>query len=119
MNPSAFGRWVRDRLRELGISQRQFAIITGYSSGNMNKMINGSHSAPPPPLGLDCAKWAEVLQIPNDQIKKFHLYAACAHLPEAVRVEFENIVDQHIELRNDYIKLQNEIRRSPRVADGE
>lgn len=106
-------------MQTLGLSQRAFAVATGVSQANINKILNGSHESPPPPLGLELAKWAEMLGIPDSELKKFHLYAACAHLPDDVRVEFENIVDEHIELRSDYIKLQDEARRLRRVADGE
>jgi transcriptional regulator with XRE-family HTH domain len=115
---SAFGRWVRQRLGDRSLTQRQFAAMVGLTHGSISKILQGTYAVPPP-LGLELAKWAEILQIPDGDIKKFHLYAACAHLPASVRVEFENIIDQHIELRNDYIRLQSELRRSTRVADGE
>lgn len=111
MVPSAFGRWVKERLEALHLSQRAFGALVGISHPNLNKIINGSHEAPPPPLGTECARWAEVLKIPDDQLKRFHLYAACAHIPLPQRVEFEGIIHEHLVMRDQLPELVRQVRR--------
>lgn len=111
MMPSAFGKWVKERLETLGISQRSFGARVGISHPNLNKIINGSHEAPPPPLGLECGRWAEVLEIPENQIKRFFLYAACAHIPMPARVEFEGIIHEHLIMRDRLPELVQQVRR--------
>lgn len=109
--PSAFGRWVKERLESLKISQRAFGARVGISHSNLNKIINGSHEAPPPPLGIECGRWAEALEIPDNQIKRFYLFAACAHIPMPARVEFEGIVHEHLAMRERLPELVQQVRR--------
>ena len=110
--PSAFGRWVKERLESLKISQRAFGARVGISHSNLNKIINGSHEAPPPPLGIECGRWAEALEIPDDQIKRFYLYAACAHIPMPARVEFEGIIHEHLAMYDRFPAMVQQVRRA-------
>ena len=116
MGPSLFGRWVKDRLRDLSLSQRAFGKQVGISQSNLNKILNGSHEDPPTPLGLKCSQWADVLKIPDDQLKRFHLMAAVAHIPWPQSVEFEQLIDEHFRMKAQLAEMLPFYQR--RVAEG-
>jgi transcriptional regulator with XRE-family HTH domain len=114
---SAFGQLVKNRLTELGLSQRDFASQVGLSHANINKIINASHEAPPPPQGDDLQRWASVLQIPNAQQQQFYDLAALGHLPIHAQARWEALYTEHQQLLTDNVRLQNEIINLRRAAE--
>ena len=111
---SAFGREVKSRLKALGISQRAFATAVGVSQANLNKILNGTHGAPPPPTGVQLQLWAGIVQVLGDERQRFIDLAALAHLPTGARGRFESWYEEHQQLKADYADLLNQVRR---VAD--
>jgi transcriptional regulator with XRE-family HTH domain len=114
---NAFGHVVKQRLAELGLSQRVFARQVGLSHANINKIINSSHEAPPPPQGDDLERWATVLQIPAAEHQRFCDLAALGHLPWTVRARWEAWYDTHQQLLADHSRLHNELAQLRRAAE--
>lgn len=108
---SEFGRWCKSRMELLDIRQRAFAKAVGLkSSGSVSKILNGTNAVPPP-LGDDLERWAEVLKIPTSERKRFRLMAYCGHLPESIRPQMEEMMDEHLKLKDDYADLLTQVRR--------
>jgi transcriptional regulator with XRE-family HTH domain len=114
---TAFGILVKRRLTDLGMSQREFAALVGLSHANINKIINASHEAPPPPLGADLMRWASVLQIPTDQQQYFCDLAALVYLPHAVRPQWEAWYEQYQVTLAQQVNEQQPLSKPLRAAE--
>lgn len=114
---SLFGTLVKERLKSQKISQRAFATVAKMSQANLNKVLNGTHGAPPPPTGAMLQLWAGALGLVGDERQRFMDLAALAHLPPEVRGKFEHWYDEHQKLRADYVDLLSEVRALKRAAE--
>jgi len=114
---TAFGHLVKQRLAELGLSQRDFASLVSLSHANINKIINASHEAPPPPQGDDLQRWAVALQIPAAEHQRFCDLAAIGHVPWDVRAQWEAWYVAHNQLVADHARLQSELTHLRRAAE--
>jgi len=64
--PSAFGKLLKHRLGELGLSQAAFATEVGRSRGYISLVIKGDRGPPD-----DLEAWATVLRLTGDQRHAF------------------------------------------------
>lgn len=111
---SAFGLEVKRRLKANKLSQRAFAAAIKMSQANLNKVLNGTHGAPPPPTGVTLQLWAGLLNLTGDDRQRFMDLAALAHIPPEVRGRFEHWYDDHKRLLKSYADVLALVRR---VAD--
>lgn len=94
-----FRQSLTQALQNAGISQREFADMVGMSSSNINRIITGNHSAPPPPLDrLD--HWADLLGLTGEAKAEFIRQGQIAHIPARVRKEV--IADDNLAKRQQW-----------------
>jgi hypothetical protein len=87
------------------------------SQSNLNKILNGSHEAPNPPVGMDLELWFDALGTDEADEPVLRLLAAAGHCrsPEA-RAELEAFVLAHAQQASEVVpRRRADIRHA---ADG-
>ncbi len=113
---SAFGRALNDHLQRAGLSQRAFGELVGMSHANVNKIINSTHEAPPPPLDADLSVWMDVLKVPEAERQTLVDLAALAQIPGNLREKFERIYFEHPALKAQIDGLERAVTAYERAA---
>jgi hypothetical protein len=112
---STFGAILWREILDHDMSQSLFAKEVGHPVSFVNLIIHGHRT---PPLER-IEQWADLLKLSGQPRDRFLAMAAIAHLPDKIRVEFENLYDDHIQLREEYAELFAKYRSLNRAADGE
>ena len=81
-----FGSYLKEALKNAGLSRRAFAKKVGYHPSNVDKVAHGKR---PPPLKR-IPMWAKALGDGVDAAR-FKELAALEHCPESIQDEYEHM----------------------------
>lgn len=96
-----FGQRIKALLKQRGLTLRAFGAMVQMSHGNISKVLNGSHEAPNPPVGVDLEMWFDAIGTVEAEEPQLRLLAAAAHCrdPQA-RSELEAFIVCHAGIAN-------------------